>query len=645
MFALEGWLLRGPFFRLVVLAGMLCGIAVTCGTVAWLVSTIETWYEGVWWAFLHLSDSGYLGDDEGFGLRVVGTITTVLGVVVFVGTLIAVMTQWLLEIMERVESGRTPVSTRNHVVVLGWTTRTPVVIRELLSAGDRVSRFLALRGIRSVRVVLLVDAPVPFVIQELTERLGPLWDPRAVTVRAGSALRPRHLSRAGFADAAVVLVPAGAVGGESEIDARTIKTLMSANLAMSDRDPAEWPLIVAEMVASDKASLAQRAYAGPVEVVTSDVIVSRIVAQILRHPGVADAYTELLGHEEGSELYVQPCPPVLVGRPFDSAAAVFPNAVPVGVLHNDHDGERHVSLLPPSDAILHENDELVLVAESFHSSAPIPEEMVRWANAVTFVQPDAEVRMPGRILILGWSRKVPDLLGELSTYRHMEPEIHILSIVPEGERARAIRAAGVSLAGMTVVHHEGDFVSSFDLHAVNPASFDRVALLASDWIVSDHEADARTLLGHMVLREELEREELGRGDDACASGPNVVVELLDAANQALFGGWTGDVIVSSVVVSRMVAHVGLRPRLRAVYEALFSVGGAEFFVRPVEQFGISDDPVSGDELRQKARASGEILIGFRRGDAGGGETSLNPGHSERFTFEAGDALITLGRAH
>ena len=64
-------------------------------------SNAQSFGESVWWAFLRLTDPGYLGDDEGYVGRALSTIITVLGYVLFLGLLIAILTQWMNQVISR----------------------------------------------------------------------------------------------------------------------------------------------------------------------------------------------------------------------------------------------------------------------------------------------------------------------------------------------------------------------------------------------------------------------------------------------------------------------------------------------------------------------------------------------------------------
>jgi hypothetical protein len=75
-------------------------------------------------------------------LRAISTAVTVLGYVLFMGSLIAILSQGLAVAIRRMESGVTPISMQGHVVILGWTNRTPEIVAKLLTAQGRLQRFL-----------------------------------------------------------------------------------------------------------------------------------------------------------------------------------------------------------------------------------------------------------------------------------------------------------------------------------------------------------------------------------------------------------------------------------------------------------------------------------------------------------------------
>src|SRR5690606_26786432 len=118
-------------------------ISLLGGAIIHYYSSFEgSFADAVWWAFLRLTDPGYLGDDTGTLVRTVSTVVTVLGYVLFLGALVAIMTQWLNERMRELEAGLTPIAQRDHVLIVGWTNRTATIVRELVMSSERVRRFL-----------------------------------------------------------------------------------------------------------------------------------------------------------------------------------------------------------------------------------------------------------------------------------------------------------------------------------------------------------------------------------------------------------------------------------------------------------------------------------------------------------------------
>ena len=160
-FLIETMLLSGTLSRLAVAAGVVALVAVALGLLANFTSgrineAVANPFDAVWWAFLRLTDPGYLGDDEGAALRVISTLLTVLGYVLFMGVLVAVLAQGLNERIRRLERGLSPISARNHIILLGWPNRLPGIVRNLLISEQRVKRFLRRLGARRLRLVLLV---------------------------------------------------------------------------------------------------------------------------------------------------------------------------------------------------------------------------------------------------------------------------------------------------------------------------------------------------------------------------------------------------------------------------------------------------------------------------------------------------------
>lgn len=634
-FALEHFVQRGPWHLLLLAAGLILLVSLIGGLLAWAATdAFGALPEALWWAFLRLSDPGYLGDDQGLALRSISTVLTVLGYVLFLGALVAILTQWLNATFRRLESGLTPIALEDHVVVLGWTSRTAPIVRELMRSEDRVEGFLRWVGAPRLNVAVLAEDAGPARLQLLREHVGPHYDSRRILMRSGSALRMEHLRRVDFQHAAAIVLPASdrTDSAAASQDSRALKALLSIASATRDLPPDELPLVVTEVLDTAKVPLARSTYAGPMEIVATDAFVARVLVQTLRHPGLSAVNDELLSHGEGSEMYVRSAAD-LVGLTVGEMFPAFPAAIPIGVVR-PYGLSFETFLNPLEEVRLGRDDRLVLVARDAEATEPDPTFVARRAPsdvpAGVSCPPQRGAR---RVLVLGWSHKVPALLAELDGQEDEQVAVDVASRVPVDERARILRRQGVAPCRAQVRHIEADYTAPAELRLLEPDRYDNVVLLASDRLQSAADSDARTILGYLVLRQLVPE---------TAAGPRVVAELMDPANVGLLPGRV-ELVVSSLIVSHMLTHIALRRELRAVFDELYGPGGADIAFRPAAHYGLAGREVGFMEVQTAVAARGEVALGVRLGD--GVELDrrlhLNPDRAQRYSLCVTDEVVVL----
>lgn len=630
-FQIEQLILRGVLSRLFVIAMVMALLSVVAGLMVYYwAGGFDDPGASIWWAFLHLTDSGYLGDDKGVFLRVVSTFMTIAGVVLFVGALIAIMTQWLNETIERLEQGFTPIAQNNHVLILGWTNRTPVMVEQLVLAEGRVKRFLNHHGAGRLKIVILAERVGPALVQDLKDRLGPLWNPRQITLRSGSPMRLEHLMRVDYLHAAVILLPSSEFGAHtSGPDERTIKTLMSAAHSGVAMDSADLPLVVTELFDADQLRTARRAYPGPAEIIGTGLLISRLMAQNSRHRGLSSVYTELLS-EGGNQIYIREFKE-FSGQPLAALGDAFEHAVLLGVTR-EHES-RFVPLYAAPDYVLAADDRLALVAEKFDDCAVRRD--FKPGQAITPAQdagrtPRTQTR---RVLILGWNQKVPALIREYDAYTAEPVVVDVVSMIAPDERAKQLVRRGILTRHAQLRHLEGDITSRYEMTAFEPGTYDNIILVASDWLASAEQADARSLLGYLVLAEVLEE---------AGASPPVLVEAMSADNVGLFSAPNAELLVSPDLQSHMLTQVALRRELHWVMEELFGASGAEINFRPVGDADLADANLSFRDLQRRLADEGEILLGLMRNGERGAQVTLNqPDKDKGMGLQAGDELIVL----
>jgi len=549
------------------------------------------------------------------------------------GSLIAIMTQWLARVMRRLELGLTPISMRDHVVILGWTNRTPELVAKLLGAKGRLERFLEERGLRKLHVVVLSDEVGTERRVEMRGYLGALWNDSQIFLRSGSSLRPEHLERLDLGRAAVVLVPGSdyELGGAELSDARVVKTLITMRNLFRGLPREQRPQVVAEIFDSQMMPVAVGALAG-VEVVTADRVVSRLLSQSIRHRGLAGVLFGLLTHREGNSLYLRGFPD-LVGKTLRELNESFEEAVVIGVVRRTA-GALEAVLDPGSREILREGDLLILLAESYArcrpidapADAPAPERVIdAWSGGQT----------DQRVLVLGWSHKAARLMAELDEARSGGFDVTIMSRAPLDEREAVLQRFGLSGEHVRIRHLVADYAVERDLVEADPRSFDHILFVASSGMSSSDEADARTVFGHELLRAVL------AGAD---SAPEILVELLEPGNAHLFGDSDHDlVLVSPQVLSHVLAHVALRPELNTVFDALFCSGGTEFGLCPAGDLGLAGQEARFSEIQAAAFEHGVIALGVLSRPGRELAVDLNPDRRRTWTLGESDRVVVLMR--
>ena len=624
-FIVERMLLRGAHYRLFVIAILLVFIAVASGLlVMQLTGGFAAPDEAIWWAFLRLTDPGYLGDDEGFVRRSVATFVTVSGYVLFMGALIAIMSQWLTQTMRRLESGLTPIAQSDHVLVLGWTNRTAPIIEELLSSSEeRLNRFLRRHGARRLNIAVLAEEVNAERVQELRDHLGPLWDSRRIVFRTGTSLDIDHLRRVDFANAAAVILPGSNCDSTTTADARTIKTLFSISRHVNQQNTRHVPLLVAEIFDARKVMVGVRAYGSAVEIIGSDLFISRLIVQALRHPGLSVVFNELLSSNSSNQVYVR-SGDALSGHRLQSLVTAFPNAVLLGALRPEAEGGYQPLLNPSPDILVEEGDRLIFVSRSFADTTAIehfePQPLV---CPITLHQKPRPTQR--RLLMLGWSQRAPSLINEFDRYVDEQFEIDVFADVSIDERRRLLDRHEVTTRRVCIQHLEGDCTVPHELARLNPQAYDGIVLLGSDWLDSPTESDARTTLGHLLLRELI-------GD----GGPPLLIELMNAENAELFSNFSSEILVSPHIVSHMLAQVALRRELRAVFDELFGPDGVEICFCKSSKYDLKG-PISFGQVQSVVQTHKQTALGLRLGR----ETYLNPNKEQIWDLGDDSEIIVL----
>ncbi|MFF8596267.1 NAD-binding lipoprotein [Streptomyces sp. NPDC015220] len=558
-----------------------------------------------------------LGGATGTPLRVLLSVLLALMALLYVSTLVGLITTGLTERLTALRRGRSTVLEQGHVVVLGWSEQVFTVVRELVAANANQRRGA---------VAVLADRDKTEMEEALSTKAGPTGRTRLIC-RSGPITDPAVLALTNPAAAGAVLV---LPHDEPDADAEVVKTLLALRAVL----PAEeaGPPVVA-VVRDDRYRRAAVLAAGPHgTVLESDTVTARLIVQAARRPGLSLVHRELLDFA-GDEFYCT-FDPALAGCAFGDALLRYDTACVVGLVR---DGAPVLN--PPAGTVIRPDDQLVVVTRD--------DDTARLADCSALVDESAfatrrtvPVR-PERVLLLGWNRRAPLMVEQLG--RGAPPGSVVDVVAGRHETSVAqVRDIGACVgSGLTVTLREGDVARTETLEALDLDAYDSVIVLSQDPADGQgaNEPDNRTLVTLLSLRH-LQR--------TAAREPQLVTELTDDRNRPLAPVSPGaDVIISGKLIGLLMAQISQNHHLAAVFEELFSAGGNQVHLFPAAEYVRPGAEASFATVVAAARVRGECAFGYRSHDpaATGPEHGLriNPDKAERRRWSEHDEVVVIGR--
>ncbi|MEW2510953.1 NAD-binding lipoprotein [Streptomyces sp. NPDC046870] len=556
-----------------------------------------------------------LGGTTGSPVRVLLSVLLALVALVYVSTLVGLITTGLTERLIALRRGRSTLVEHGHVVVLGWSEQVFTVVGELVAAGANQRR---------PAVAVLADRDKTAMEEALYSKVGPTGRTRLIC-RSGPSTDPAVLALTSPATAESVLVlPPDDPRGDADV----VKTLLALRAAVSG-DDATAPVVAA--VRDSAYLLAARLAAGERGIVVeSDTVTARLIAQAARRPGLSLVHRELLDFA-GDEFYPA-SHPSLVGRDFGDVLLSYGNACAVGLIRADGPW-----LNPPAGTVIGPDDRIIVIAAD-DDTAELAD-CTRWVEERLIAAPRPRETRPERVLVLGWNRRAPLILRE---WGRNAPPGSVADVVTEEDGVTVRTACGTGGAHWRCVHRGGDTTRPETLYGLDIASYDSVIVLGRDPRPGEppEEPDNRTLVTLLVLRHLEQR--IGRELP-------VVTELTDDGNRPLAPlGPGADVIISGKLVGLLMAQISQNRHLAAVFDELFSAGGTQVHLRPAADYVLPGQEASFATVVAAARGRGECAIGYRShadtGRAPGYGLRVNPPKAERRCWTTGDEVVVIAGA-
>jgi len=570
--------------------------------------------EAAWESLMRTLDSGTMGGDTGMGFRLVMLFVTLGGIFV-VSALIGVLNNAIEGQMERLRKGRSRVLESNHTLVLGWSAQIFTILNELMAANENQN---------NARIVVLADKDKVEMEDEIRERVHVRGKTRIIC-RSGGPIDPNdiEITSPHAAKSIIVLPPEN-----KDPDIDVIKTVLAIT-NNPNRRAEPYHIVTQIRDAKNMNVLKMVGVNDNVQAILTGDLIARVVAQTSRQSGLSVVYTELMDFG-GDEIYFKH-EPGLAGKTLGEALLAYEDSCLMGLRKADG----RILLGPAMDSRIESDDQIFALSaddDTLRLSGlgliPIDEALIRSTAKPLSPKPE-------KCLILGWNRSGTTIVHELDHYVAKGSQVTVVADVFNIEKQ--IRTQGGKLQNQKLVVQEGETTDRDLLNGLHVEEYDHVIVLAYSTL-EPQEADAKTLVTLLHLRDMSEKDE---------TPFSIVSEMLDLRNRELAEATqVDDFIVSEHLVSLMMAQLSENAELFNVFTDIFDPEGAEIYLKPVDAYVATGEPVNFYTMVEAAGRRGETTLGYRTtseaSDAGKSYgVHTNPKKSEKVTFSPGDKVIVI----
>jgi len=530
------------------------------------------------------------------------------------GGLIGILTSGMSKKFGELRKGRSKVLEAGHTVILGLSPKVFPIISELVLANANRSHSC---------IVIMGNKDKIDMEDEIRDKVGDTGHTRIVC-RRGDPMDVTDLNIVSLATAKAIIIlpPEG-----NDPDASVIKTMMAI---IKEHSKSSNPChIVAEIHHRSNLEVARIVGRDNVELLFTGSLIARIMAQTCRQSGLPAVYTELLNFA-GDEIYFH-AEPGLIGKTFGEALLAYEDSTVIGLYPRDG----RVKLNPPMSTRIEEEDQIIAISKD--------DDTIKLSGLRDLeISPDAIQTAPSvepaseHILILGWNRQATAIINELDSYAAPGSTVTVVADFAGGQAE--IERCRADLKNQTVTFCKGDTTDRDILDGLSLETCKHVILLAYSDDLDTQQADARTLITLLHLRDIADR---------TGNSFSIVSEMLDIRNRDLAEvERADDFIVSDRLISMVLSQISENKALGAVFSDLFDPRGSEIYLKPAEHYVKLGEPINFYTIVGPAQRRNEVALGYRRNaDANDAVRRygvvLNPKKSVPVTFEAGDKIIVL----
>lgn len=565
----------------------------------------------------------------GTSYSIIGGVIIGVGGLLMAAMLGSVLNYTLFQKIHDLRRGRSMIYAKNHVVILGWSMQLHYIIGELIIANQNNG---------GVKIVIMGEEDKLLMEETIREKLKLLFGFKnyfgtKIVCRSGNTSAREDIDILSL-DTARAIIVLGSDNNQHDIN--VIKTLLAITNAVNP--PSTTCTITAAVKSEDYYQAAVIASNDRATLVVSDPLMARISAQSCSQPGLATIYGELLSFK-GDEIYFSN-PAHLTGRKFSDVLLQYPDSIVIGIRTENGFNK----LLPDMNHIFETGESVILIAEDDTLIGEITTKSHKIDNLIKHKailgHPRTTIAPPrANTLILGWNSRAEILIREMDAYigpgSHTTVIYHPINIGDENKIIEVINDLDVVNQHINFISK--DIMTYNSIREVDVEKYSCVLVLTSD-DVDTKNADSTTLMILMYLR-------------GIAKKTNkhfaIISEMQEPNSRELAqSAYPDDFIISSKIVSLILAQYAENINLKSIYDDIFDSDGAEIYLKGVTRYLHCNQQVNFYTAIAAAANQGHIAIGYRimkykHDKARNYGIVINPVKDKEIIFHKEDQLIVF----
>jgi len=557
--------------------------------------------------------------------RATGAIVSLGGLLIFALVLTLVQDSFN-DYLSRLSAGLHPVMEVGHVVLVGFSDSTVLLVQELCKAHAQTG---------GIAIVILGSQDKPEIEDQLKKAEVDFRGSRLVvrTGRPGDICSLRHVAVA-TARSVVITADEQMLGEGCSRELRDACAIRTLTTIRSQNWPINGDVVVICSLLRNRALMCDLGGPGT-NVVMIDDIVAKLMVKCSRGWGLGMAVITMLGFE-GHEFYIRPAPGHLEGKTLAEAALYYPNCVLVGsaaktkpdpASPSREKDEKKKGLSPRTTnsfdfLAVHEQmprlsaeDELLILAEHAKDAEICPKEpcaeLPPLEGAVKKRHVHAAHRQKEHAVIIGWNSRIGLMLLELDRIMPPDSTVLIYAPLPIGDREEEFediqKRWDRRFANVKLEHVVGTLGCRLQYDALEKLeSATRIFVLRDESVEDSQAADALTITTVVQIQDVIQK----RGfeptmpfvPEICDTGSTQLCDALDIK----------DYVSSMDLHAQVLATVVGEPRLHNIVNIVASeciscefaaVGLEEYMDKPPKE-------VSFFDVSRAAMQCGDIVLGW-----------------------------------